>query len=153
MLLESGQWLGKGSLLAEGQSRARPIECDLLVRREEGAIDLSGQWSEPGGAAHAFSARAVINEAGTYTVGMRLEADRLQGAAKLDSPPNAGLLWNDAGILYTSFALFAIAGGYGFRGFLRDGRNLYTWEIAFRLKQEVARGPNVISLQRRRPPG
>ena len=47
--------------------------------------------------------------------------------------------------------IVAISGGIGCRGFVREDDRVQTWEVAFRLKQEVVRGPNVISLHRRRP--
>ena len=89
----------------------------------------------------------------------RLAGDHLQGTAKLDSPPNLGLLWNDSGSIHATFALFAVSRGYGFRGFVRDaapsargdsGGCVFTWEVAFSLKQEVVKGDNVVSLHRRR---
>jgi hypothetical protein len=151
MMIEAGQWLGKGSLLAAGRSRGSPVECDLRVEREDGAVTLTGTWREEGQPAVDFSLRVVQNEEGTWTLAALAGALRLQGSAKLDSPPNLALLWNDAGSLHLTAALFAITGGIGCRGFVRDGERVQTWEIAFRLKQEVLRGPNVVSLHRRRP--
>jgi hypothetical protein len=150
MMFESGRWLGKGSLLAAGRSLGQAVECDVVVAREDGAATLTGTWSEEGQGPLEFSVRVAQNEEGTWTVGALAGALRLQGTAKLDSPPNLALLWNDAGSLHLTAALFAISGGYGCRGFVREGEGVRTWEIAFRLMQEVVRGPNVVSLQRRR---
>jgi hypothetical protein len=151
MMIEAGQWLGKGSLLAAGRSLGRPVECELRVERDDGAATLTGSWREESRPAVDFSLRAAQNEEGTWTLAALAGALRLQGSAKLDSPPNLALLWNDAGSLHLTAALFAITGGIGCRGFVRDGERVQTWEIAFRLKQEVVRGPNVVSLHRRRP--
>ena len=151
MLIEAGLWLGKGTLLAEGRSLGQAIECELKVEREEGAVTLTGVWRQAGEPPVEFSMRVAQNEEGTWTLGALAGALRLQGTAKLDSPPNLALLWNDAGNVHLTAALFGFSGGIGCRGFVREGERVRTWEIAFRLKQEVVRGPNVVSLHRRRP--
>ena len=151
MMIEAGLWLGKGTLLAAGHSLGQGVECEVRVEREDGAATFSGTWVEAGQTPVEFSVRAARNEEGTWTLGVLSGALRLQGAGKLDSPPNLALLWSDNGGLNLTAAIFAIAGGYGFRGFLRDGERVRTWEVAFHLKQEVVRGPNVISMHRRRP--
>jgi hypothetical protein len=157
MLLESGQWLGRGSLLGEGQSRGRAIECEVLVQRDDEGLTLTGRWHGKGEAESDFVARVASNDVGTYTLSMRLAGLHLQGTAKLDSPPNIGLLWSDSGSVHATFALFAVSRGYGFRGFVRDSASgdassghVYTWEVAFSLKQELVKGDNVVSLHRRR---
>lgn len=156
--LESGQWLGRGSVLAEGQSRGQPIECHVLVQRDSEGVTLTGGWHAQGEAESEFVVRVASNDVGTYTLTIQLAGDRLQGTAKLDSPPNLGLLWNDSGSLHATFALFSVSRGYGFRGFVRDagaprgagdGR-VFTWEVAFSLKQELVKADNVVSLHRRR---
>lgn len=161
-MLESGQWLGRGSVLAEGQSRGLPVECQVQVERDHTGVTLSGDWHAQGETEQPFQARLASNDVGTYTLSLYLGADRLHGTAKLDSPPNLGLLWNEAGTLHATFALFAVSRGFGFRGFLRDcghgaggaaaerGR-VFTWEVAFSLRQDVLKGDNVVSLHRRRP--
>lgn len=158
MMLESGQWLGRGSVLAEGRSRGVPVACDVHVERDAQGATLTGGWQAEGEAGMDFQVRLAGNESGTYTLAVHLAGDHLHGTAKLDSPPNLGLLWNDSGTLHATFALFSVPRGYGFRGFVRDsgtsggasGARLFTWEVAFSLKQEVLRGDNVVSLRRRR---
>jgi hypothetical protein len=158
MMLESGHWLGRGSLLAEGQARGQSVECDVRVQRDDTGATLSGTWQGEGEAPWEFSLRLAGNDVGTYTLAMDLAGDHLQGTAKLDSPPNLGLLWNDAGSVHATFSLFAISRGLGFRGFVRDagppagdaGGRVFTWEVAFSLKQEIVKGGNVVSLRRRR---
>jgi len=159
MFLESGHWLGRGSVLAEGQSRGRPIECRVLVQRDGEGVTLTGGWHGKGEQEREFVVRLASNDVGTYTLTMQLAGDHLHGTAKLDSPPNLGLLWNDSGSLHATFALFAVSRGYGFRGFVRDAAptvrggvtgRIFTWEVAFSLKQEVVKGDNVVSLHRRR---
>lgn len=151
-MLDAGLWLGKGTLLAAGRSLGQSVECEVRVEPEDGAATLTGTWVAEGQVPVEFSMRFARNEEGTWTLGAMAGGLRLQGTAKLDSPPNLALLWNDAGNLHLTAALFAIGGGgYGCRGFVRDGERVQTWEIAFRLKQEVVRGPNVVSLHRRRP--
>lgn len=165
-MLENGQWLGRGSVLVEGQSRGLPVECQVQVERDHTGVTLTGAWQAQGEAEQPFQARLASNDVGTYTLSLYLGGDRLHGTAKLDSPPNLGLLWNDSGTLHATFALFTVSRGFGFRGFLRDcsapgggagsagssaerGR-VFTWEVAFSLRQEVLKGDNVVSLRRPR---
>lgn len=155
MMLESGQWVGRGSLLAEGQSRGLPLACHLLIERDADGVTLTGGWQAEGEAEQGIAIRLASNDVGTYTLNARFGARRLDGTAKLDSPPNLGLVWEEGDGLYATFALFSISRGYGCRGFLRDAdaggvRRVFTWEIAFSLKQEVLKGDNVVSLHRRR---
>jgi hypothetical protein len=150
MLLQVGQWLGKGSLLVEGQSLGQGISCEVEVSHEdvEFAIAAEIDIKELGG--RALSIRVVANEEGTYAVEVRTMAGSYSGVAKLDSAPNLGLLWNEEGTTFLTFTLFAIQEGCGFRGFLREGSSTYTWEVAFSLKHEVVVGDNVVSLANRR---
>lgn len=155
MMLGSGHYLGRGSVLAEGQSKGLPVECHVLVQRDDGGATVTGTWQLEGTSERDFQVRLGANEVGTYSLDGRFGGDLLRGTAKLDSPPNLGLLWNEAGSVHATFSLFSVARGYGFRGFVRDGAGdaarLYTWEVAFSLKQEAVKGSNVVSLRRRRP--
>jgi hypothetical protein len=148
--LQPGRWTARGSLLAEGESRGRTLSCDVQVQRDDDGCTLTGAWQLPDEPAREFVLRVVANDVGTYTLGMRMAGDGLQGTAKLDSAPNLGLMWNDAGSVHVTFALFPLTRGYGLRGFARDGGHVYTWEMSFSLHQETVRGDNVVSLRRRR---
>lgn len=156
MLLEVGQWQGRGSLVTEASSRGVPLTAEVAVERDEEGATLTGQWQLDEGERRDFAARIAANESGIYILSLRLTGESLEGTAKLDSPPNLGLVWNDGGTLNATFTLFAASRGYGFRGFLRDsgrgggGGGIYTWEMAFSLQQASARGHNVVSLHRRR---
>lgn len=161
MMLESGQWLGRGRVLAEGESRGSPVECHVRVERDAGGATLTGSWQVQDGALVEFQVRLAGNDVGTYILSADLAGDRLHGTAKLDSPPNLGLVWNESGTLSATFALFSVSRGYGFRGFARDASGalagdggdaarVYTWEVAFSLRQEVVKGDNIVSLHRRR---
>lgn len=155
MFLESGHWLGRGTVLADGQSRGRAVECRVFVRRDDDGVTLTGGWHVQSEPESEFGVRLAPNESGTYSLLLQIAGEHLRGTAKLDSPPNLGLLWNDGGNAHATFALFAVPRGYGFRGFVRDvaaGGNgrLFTWEMAFSLKQELVKGDNVVSLHRRR---
>lgn len=150
MLLQAGHWLGKGSLLVEGQSLGQGVSCDVQVTHEEVEFNIAAEMDikELGG--RALSIRVVANEEGTYTVDVRGLGGTYTGIAKLDSPPNLGMLWDEQGQTYITFTLFALREGYGFRGFLREDGTTYTWEVAFSLKQDVVGGANVVSLANRR---
>ncbi|MDH3643725.1 MAG: hypothetical protein OES38_16595 [Gammaproteobacteria bacterium] len=150
MLLQDGHWLGRGSLLAEGQTLGQGVSCDVDVSHDEDGFTIAAEVDIKEVGARALSVRVAANDVGTYSINVRTLAETFSGTAKLDSPPNLGLLWNEAGTTYVTFALFEVSAGYGFRGFLRDGKNTYTWEIAFSLKQNVVSGDNVVSLANRR---
>ena len=151
MLLHAGQWLGKGSLLVEGNSLGDSLEVEAKVEQDDGGFTIYAMVSAKDRPAAEYSVRIASNDVGTYTLRVQSGADNLTGSAKLDSPPNLGLLWNDAQTVYATFSLFAINDGYGFRGFVRDGNTTYTWEIALGLKQNVIKGDNVVSLGSHRP--
>jgi len=149
-LIVPGHWLGKGSLLLEGRSLGDPLECDIAVETDEGGTSLMLNL-KVGDRPQEVVIRVAGNEVGTYVVSVRsTRAATLMGTAKLDSEPNLGLLWNEAGTLYATFALFARPGGLGCRGFLREGQSTFTWELALSRQQDVVQGDNVVALKPRR---
>jgi hypothetical protein len=150
LILKAGHWLGRGSVLIEGMSLGRTIECDVRVEADEAGLVLNAELTFQDGARRTLNLRVAGNEVGTYTLRLSSAGEVFHGSAKLDSPPNLGLMWNDSETVHLTFALFAVSGGYGCRGFLRDGETTFTWEVAFSLKQDVVKGDNVISIDRRR---
>ena len=153
MLLQAGHWLGRGSLLVEGASLGEPVECDVVIEQDSGGLTLTGAVEFKQAPASKLSIRIAPDEVGTYVIDAHLggrDGIRLDGVAKLESAPNLGLLWNADGTLHATFALFQIAKGYGFRGFLRERDRTLTWEVAFALKQDAVKASNVVTLWRRR---
>lgn len=150
MLLQAGQWLGRGSLLVEGASLGEPIECDLTIEQDSSGLTLTGALEFKRTPSNPLSIRVAPDEVGTYIIDARFGGVRLDGVAKLESAPNLGLLWNAEGTLHATFALFQVAKGYGFRGFLRERDRTLTWEVAFALKQDAIKASNVVTLRRRR---
>jgi len=149
LILQAGHWLGRGSLLIEGFSLGKTVECDARVEEDEGGLIVNAELKFQDGDRRSIGIRIAGNDVGTYTIRLQSQGESYHGTAKLDSPPNLGLLWNDSETVHLTFALFAVSGGYGCRGFLRDGETTYTWEVAFALKQDVVKGDNVISLKSR----
>jgi hypothetical protein len=150
ILIRSGQWTGRGSILAEGQSLGQGVACDVEVQRDDEGASISAEVDAKELGSWAMNVRIAPDEQGTYDVSVRTLKGSLTGTAKLDSPPNLGLLWNEEQTLHATFTLFEIAGGLGFRGFLRDGKTTYTWEIALSLRHDHIGGENVVSLVSRR---
>lgn len=150
MILKTGHWLGRGSVLIEGFSLGKTVECDARVEADDEGLILNAELTFQDAKRLALNVRVAGNDVGTYTLRLASAGEVFHGTAKLDSPPNLGLMWNDSETVHLTFALFSAAEGYGCRGFLREGETTYTWEIAFSLKQDVVKGDNVISLSRRR---
>ena len=153
MLLQAGHWLGRGSLLVEGASLGEPIECDVVIEQDSGGLTLTGAMEFKQAPSSKLSIRVAPDEVGTYVIDAPLggrDGVRLDGVAKLESVPNLGLLWNAEGTLHATFALFQIAKGCGFRGFLRDRDQTLTWEVAFTLRQHAIKASNVVTFLRRR---
>ncbi|MYH16728.1 MAG: hypothetical protein F4149_16320 [Gammaproteobacteria bacterium] len=150
MLLQAGQWLGRGSLLVEGASLGEPLECDLTIEQDSSGLTLTGTLAFQRTPSNPLSIRVAPDEVGTYVIDARIGGVRLDGVAKLESAPNLGLLWHADGALHATFALFEVARGYGFRGFLRERDRTLTWEVAFALKQDAIKASNVVTLRRRR---
>ena len=150
MILRAGHWLGRGSLLIEGFSLGRTVECDARVEADDAGLVINAELAFQDDARRTLNLRVAGNDVGTYSLRLSSAGEVFHGTAKLDSPPNLGLMWNDSETVYLTFALFAVADGFGCRGFLREGETTHTWEVAFTLKQDVVKGDNVISLRRRR---
>ncbi|MCP5181292.1 MAG: hypothetical protein H6993_00325 [Pseudomonadales bacterium] len=149
-LLGAGTWEGRGSVLFEGRSLGLTTTSDMQVEVEDGALLLTGHVDVVGHGSAELSARLVENEHGTYTLDVFHRGARLDGMGKFDSEPNLGLLWNEAGTIHVSVALFATGRGVGCRGFLRERGAGLTWEIAFTRQGGKASGGNVVSMFRRK---
>ncbi len=148
MILQKGHWFGKGSLLVEGASLGDDVEVDLEITEDTGGLTLAGRLL--GDLAGEVSIRVAPDEVGTYVIDARIGPVALDGIAKLESEPNLGLLWNEGQTQSVSVALFNTANGIGCRGFWHEGGRTRTWEVLFKLKQQVVGGDNVVSLSRRR---
>lgn len=154
MLLEKGEWQGKGSVLFEGRSLGLPLTAELRVEHEDAALNITGTLSVVGHGIDELSARLVENDTGIYTLDVFHRGARLDGTGKFGSEPNHALLWNAAGTIVTSISLFATSvangRGIGCRGFLRERGAVLTWEIAFVKDRPERSGANVVSMLRRR---
>ena len=150
MLLKPGDWSGRGSLLTEGASLGRQIECDLRIEKDRSGFSLVGGYRVKGERSQDLSVRIAPNEVGTYTIDAQIGSAAVDGIAKLESVPNLGLLWNADGTQHAAVALFDVADGCGFRGFVHEGERTLTWEIAFSLKRHILKADNVVTLRRRR---
>jgi hypothetical protein len=148
VLLKKGLWLGKGRLLVEGASLGEEVQIDLEITEDEGGMTLAGQLQ--GDFSGQVSIRIAPDDSGTYVIDARIAEVALDGIAKLESEPNLGLLWNEGQTQSVSVAFFPAARGVGCRGFWHEGGKTRTWEILFKLKQQVIGGGNVVSLTRRR---
>jgi hypothetical protein len=148
LIVRKGKWFGKGSLLVGGSSRGADLQVDLDITEDEGGTTLSGELA--GDFSGAVSIRIAPDEVGTYVIDARVAAVALDGIGKLESEPNLCLLWNEGQTTSVSVALFQPGGGIGCRGFWQEGGRTATWEILFKLKQDVVGGDNVVSMLRRR---
>ena len=148
MILRKGHWFGKGSVLVEGASLGENIEVDLEITEDHDGWTLIGRLMES--VEGDISIRVAPNDVGTYTIDARVASVAVDGIAKLESEPNLALLWNEGQTQSVTIALFLTTNGIGCRGFLREGGRTLTWEILFKLKQQVVGGDNVVSLANRR---
>lgn len=150
MLLRPGTWLGKGSVILQGMSLGETATLEVEVVEHADGLTVTGELSLGEGAPLEVSVRIVPNEVGTYTVDAFVAGTRLDGVGKLESEPNVSLLWHERELAHASATLFRVDGAVGCRGFLREQETVRTWEIAFKPKQNVVGGSNVVSLSRRR---
>lgn len=148
MILNKGKWLGTGKLLVEGASLGEGVEVDLQISEDEGGMTLEGTLG--GEYDGAVSIRIAPDEVGTYIIDARVASVALDGRAKLESEPNLALLWNEGQTQSVSVALFPTRNGIACRGFWQELGKTRTWEILFKLKQDVIGGSNVVSLANRR---
>jgi hypothetical protein len=148
LLLKKGSWLGRGKLLVEGASLGAEVQVDLNISEDEGGITLSGQLERD--FSGAVSVRVAPDEVGTYVIDARVAGLALDGIGKLESEPNHCLLWNQGQTQSVSVTLWSTSGGVGCRGFWHEAGKTRTWEVLFKLKQQVVGGDNVVSLSRRR---
>jgi hypothetical protein len=152
LILGKGKWLGSGKLLVEGTSIGESVEVDLDITDDDSGMTLEGRLG--GEFDGAISIRVAPDDVGTYVIDARIAAVALDGRAKLESEPNLGLLWNEGQTQSVSVAFFRTNNGIACRGFWQELGKSRTWEILFKLKQDVigssVGGSNVVSLANRR---
>ena len=152
MILGKGKWLGSGKLLVEGTSVGESVEVDLDITDDDSGMTLEGRLG--GDYDGEISIRVAPDDVGTYVIDARIASVALDGRAKLESEPHLGLLWHEGQTQSVSVALFRTNTGIACRGFWQELGKTRTWEILFKLKQNVvgqsAGGSNVVSLANRR---
>ena len=148
LIFETGLWVGKGSVLIEGNSLGQNIGFDLTIREEADGLNLTGTCD--GFLNAPLSARIAKNEFGVYVIDVALGDLSMEGTAKLESEPALALLWKQSEESCASLTLFRVSDGFGCRGFFREPAGTQTWEIKFVKKVKVDGGANVFSLAKRR---
>ncbi len=150
MLLTPGQWEGKGGVVPLGSTTSTPFACKIECVADEQGQTLSGTLTLHDQSERQLSIRLADDDAGLYVMDLRLDGFALDGSAKLESTPNMGMLWNEAGTVHASFGLFPVNRGCGCRGFLKTESSSLTWELALEPVVQKVSGGNVVSLRRRR---
>ena len=141
MLLTEGRWSGRGRYLFHGQSLGIGLQSHFQISNDEHGLHVEGTLVAEQQSSREFAVRVLPDDTGLYEITAQGFGTALQGIAKLSSEPNMGMLWAETPDRHVSFSIFAIADGYGCRGFVRDESGLATWELSMR------KGP------RRRPVG
>ena len=139
VLLKPGDWLGRGSLLVEGASLGRQIECDLRIEQDRGGFTLAGGYRVKGDRSQDFSVRIAPNDVGTYTVDARMGAVAADGNRQARERPQPGAPVERERNAARRRRPVRCADGCGFRGFLHEDERTLTWEIAFSRKQHAVK--------------
>ena len=162
MILEPGDWLGRGSFRPTNESLGTSFRVRAKVSEDAAVAGrnflVDAQLEIDGGGKRAVSAWIVADEFGTYAVTVRGDGFQVEGSAKLESEPHLALLWNESGDVHVSCALFALPDSRGLRGFAKTPKVTWTWELALRPTHLAAQAPskrgkvlgNVVSLASRR---
>lgn len=144
MLLQPGEWLGRGSLRPANAATGTPFTARIQVTDEAKQSGAAGWLLDATLQLQGHDARLLAwvaaDEVGTYAVSLRGEGMDAQGTAKLDSEPHLGLLWDDAGA-HIAFAVFVLRDSHGIRGFRRRGEEVWTWELALQPGQRQRGAP------------
>ncbi len=146
MLLGIGDWIGRGSIWTDGESLGDQIKCDVLVTEEVSGMTINAKISPASSDEITLSAHVVSNPEGTYSLEVALLSQLCSGVAKLDSFPLHGMLWNEEGGILSSFTVFSLDSGLGFRGFARANGHIRTWEIRFS-QDRIKHKDNVVAFR------
>src|SRR5262245_6720601 len=152
MKLRAGKWLGRGSFVAQGQSRGTPFESTFTITSDARGTHATGtiDAKEPG-AIKEFSVWITPDDVGTYTLMVNIPGTTLRGTAKLESVPHLALLWSETGHTSAAATLFPVSGGYGLRGFAHGPKGTFTWEMVLQETiREVKSSGNVVRLTGRK---
>ena len=162
MILEPGDWRGRGSFRRTDESLASAFRARLQVAEDpvesaagenhivEAELDIDGDEKR------VVMVLLLADGFGTYAVRTQGGGFDLSGTAKIESEPHLALLWNDD--LHVACSLFAVSDSVGFRGFAKAKHGMWTWELALRPAhlRAQAKTPlpkavgNVVSLMSRR---
>jgi hypothetical protein len=150
MILNPGNWMGKGSYRAIGETVGTNFTADISLSEDEQGQLIESRIEIDGGASLDLIVWVIPDEFGTYSVNVRGAGFEVEGTAKLESVPHLGLLWSEDDSMHVAFALFSMPDSLGLRGFWRNERDTITWELALRPQQQVISGGNVVSIDVRR---
>lgn len=150
MILNAGNWVGKGSYRPIGETLGTNFTADFSLSEDEQGRLIEARVEVDGGASLDLTIWIVPDEFGTYSVTVRGSGLDVEGTAKLESIPHLGLLWSEDGRTHVAFTLFALRDSFGLRGFGRNERVTLTWELAMQPQQQALSGDNVVSIDARR---
>ena len=140
MILEPGNWLGRGSYRPTDESLGLKFRANVDIAddvRGTPGLLVNAALDVDGGGAPSILVWIVPDEFGTYAVTVKGAGIDVHGTAKLDSEPNLALLWSEDGSAHVTCALFTLPETRGVRGFAKIGDNTWTWELALQ-PQHVA---------------
>ena len=64
MILQPGHWLGRGSVLVEGFSLGKTVECDARIEQDEAGLIVSGELKFQDGEKENLGVRIAGNDVG-----------------------------------------------------------------------------------------
>lgn len=143
--------MGRGALVAEGQSLGATLVADLRVVSDDDGVTVTGDVCIGEGNRLALSGRVAADEQGLYEVQFSYAGTSLSGYGKFDSVPHL-LSASSADGHLLSVVLFRTENAVGCRGFLHRGSMMLTWEMALTVQRVTAARPsgsNVVTLRRR----
>lgn len=151
MLIDTGDWQGRGSIRLTGQVSGERLVTDINIRHEGPTWIVQGLAVIEGASDSRYEINLVIaaDEVGTYRIVAKVGGHSLEGAAKLESQPNLAMIATENSEIVATSTLFASAEGLGFRGFAHElDKKIWTWEILLQPVRQIVRSDNVVSLRR-----
>ena len=144
VLVENGNWIGRGSWLHETESSATKFTIALSVQTTYSGSEIRAEIETKDGKHLQVTGESFVSGTGLYEFLVRTPKFALTGISKLESLPHLALFWSEDESWQACVTVFAIRKLHGVRGFLRSRKDTFTFEVALEKQDQAEPAANIV---------
>lgn len=150
MLLETGNWMGRGSWLHESESIATKLAITLKVDTTYSGSEIQVEIETDTAEKIQITGETSVSATGLYDFKVKAAGLSVTGISKLESMPHLALFWSEDESWQACVTVFALRQLHGIRGFVRKGGDTYTFDMALEKQDSNDKDTNIVQFDPRR---